>query len=273
MSKNRQILLCGGLMKHLFQNWTDSINIIKEQNINFPLHLHKTVELVLVAKGRVLLNLDGRDMILKEGDLSVIFPGQIHSYKSEDANSLLKIIIFNPFILKDFSKDFEHLHPQNPIIISENIDSIIYTAFDRLHNSKIPDDISVMTAWINLIIALIIKDLNLIKNSDIGEFDLLYKIIEYLSYNYKNPLSLGILARELHVNKYYLSHTFSNKLNMSFTEYLNRIRTDHAMQLLSSTDDSIEEIGYLSGFETQRTFNRVFKQNTGFTPKKYRSNN
>lgn len=258
-------------MKHFFQEWTDSINLITEHNINFPLHLHKTVELVLVEDGQVTMNLADSSYTLTKGDVAIIFPGQLHGYTSDSDTSMLRILIFNPLLFKEFFNEMEHQHPEIPFLHTEEADSDIYMAFDRLYGQDSDDNSQVKLAWIHLILALLMPNLTMTKNSDMGEADLLYRIIDYLSSHYTEHVTLDLLAKELHVNKYYLSHTFSDKLNSSFPDYLNHLRCDHAMMLLTSTNNSITEIGELSGFETQRTFNRVFKQITGMTPNEYRT--
>lgn len=88
-------------------------------------------------------------------------------------------------------------------------------------------------AWIQLIMAMILPKLKMIKNTDMGEYDLIYRIIDYLSSHYTEHVTLDDLAKELRVNKYYLSHTFWSKLNSGFPDYLNRLRCDHAQMLLS----------------------------------------
>lgn len=91
--------------------------------------------------------------------------------------------------------------------------------------------------WIQLIMAMILPKLKMIKNTDMGEYDLIYRIIDYLSSHYTEHVTLDDLAKELHVNKYYLSYTFWNKLNSGFPDYLNQLRCDHAQMLLSSTNE------------------------------------
>jgi len=258
-------------MKHFFQKWTDSVNLITEQNINFPLHLHQAVEIVLVAEGDIAVEVAGENHVLCKNDVAVIFPGQLHSYHTCTDNSTLRIIIFNPIILKDFFKELEHYRPEIPFLRSTEADADIYLAFDRLYRKDLDNHPAEKLAWIQLIMAMILPKLKMIKNTDMGEYDLIYRIIDYLSSHYTEHITLDDLAKELHVNKYYLSHTFSSKLNSSFPDYLNRLRCDHAQMLLSSTNEHIATVGELSGFETQRTFNRVFKLHTGMTPNEYRA--
>ncbi len=259
-------------MKHFFQNWTSSVNIITDENIDFPLHFHKTVELVLVTCGQIAINLNNNRYILNKNDIAIIFPGQLHSYETLSITSTLKIVIFDPSIVHMLSKDFLHCHPTNPVLRSGSIDKDIYLAFNRLHIDTTQTNFPAIHAWIQLILALIMPQLNINKNPDTGEADLVYRIIDYLSIHYTEHLSLDELAKELHVNKYYLSHAFSTKLYMSFTDYINRLRIDYAKNLLLTTDFNISYVGEQSGFETQRTFNRVFKKIVGTSPKEYRQN-
>ncbi|WP_047834533.1 helix-turn-helix domain-containing protein, partial [Robinsoniella sp. RHS] len=53
-------------------------------------------------------------------------------------------------------------------------------------------------------------------------------------------------------------------------EYLNNIRLDYAQYLTRSTNDTLTRIWMDAGFESQRTFNRVFKEKYGTSPKDYR---
>ena len=55
-----------------------------------------------------------------------------------------------------------------------------------------------------------------------------------------------------------------------FKRYLQILRVQKAKNLLSSTDLSVNEVLEQSGFFDQRTFNRVFKAVTDFTPLAYR---
>ena len=55
------------------------------------------------------------------------------------------------------------------------------------------------------------------------------------------------------------------------TSYVNGVRLNYAVSLLDSTNKPITEICFESGFESQRTFNRVFKERYKVTPSEYRT--
>ena len=78
------------------------------------------------------------------------------------------------------------------------------------------------------------------------------------------------LEQELHLNKYYISHLFSQTLGIRFNDYLHYLRISEACKLLRNTDYSITEIGDAVGYNTPRTFNRAFLKQTGTTPTEYR---
>ena len=56
---------------------------------------------------------------------------------------------------------------------------------------------------------------------------------------------------------------------MTPNEYINRLRINQAKELLTNTDMSVFEIAEAVGFSDQNYFGRVFKKQTGTSPKKY----
>jgi AraC-like DNA-binding protein len=79
------------------------------------------------------------------------------------------------------------------------------------------------------------------------------------------------VAETLQVNPTYLSREFARYFDdLSFGEYIRKLRIDKALQLLDTTTYSLGEIAYLTGFSDQSHFARIFKQHTGQRPSAYR---
>ena len=78
-------------------------------------------------------------------------------------------------------------------------------------------------------------------------------------------------VEDLGVSKYVLSRLFSKTFHRNFNQYLNAARLNYACHRLENTRDSITNICLDSGFESQRTFNRVFKERYKISPSDYRS--
>jgi YesN/AraC family two-component response regulator len=84
-------------------------------------------------------------------------------------------------------------------------------------------------------------------------------------------LSLQQASNELEINPAYLSREFSKYFdNLSFGDYIRKLRIDKAMKLMETTTYSLTEIAYLTGFSDQSHFNRIFKKKTGQNPSVYK---
>lgn len=84
-------------------------------------------------------------------------------------------------------------------------------------------------------------------------------------------LRLTEAAEALQVNPSYLSREFARYFdNLSFGEYIRKLRIEKALHLLATTAYTMGEIAYLTGFSDQSHFTRIFKQHTGQSPAAYR---
>ena len=57
-------------------------------------------------------------------------------------------------------------------------------------------------------------------------------------------------------------------MNISFTDFVNGLRIEHACSLLEN-DTNITETAFSSGFSSIRTFNRAFAKSMGMSPREY----
>jgi AraC-like DNA-binding protein len=86
-------------------------------------------------------------------------------------------------------------------------------------------------------------------------------------------LSLKEISESLNVHPSYLSREFSKYFdNMSFGDYIRKLRIEKSITLLHDPKYSLAEIAYLTGFSDQSHYNRIFKLHTGKSPSVYRKN-
>jgi len=63
-----------------------------------------------------------------------------------------------------------------------------------------------------------------------------------------------------------------SKEGVKYQDLLDKIKREHAIQLLEQSRISIIDITFLLGYSEQSAFNRAFKKWTGFAPGEYRQN-
>ena len=84
-------------------------------------------------------------------------------------------------------------------------------------------------------------------------------------------MTLDSLAQHVFVSSYYLSHLFRREMGVTFSDYLGKIRVEHAKGLLME-GISVEQTSERVGYHDSNYFIRIFKKNVGVTPAKYRKN-
>ena len=106
--------------------------------------------------------------------------------------------------------------------------------------------------------------------SEIRHSDTIYRVMEYIKSNFSRKVTLEDISSYVHLSPSHLSGLFRKETGQTISAYLSFVRIEKSKLLLSTTDTPIAQIGALCGFEDQSYFTRVFRQQTGLSPKKYR---
>lgn len=102
--------------------------------------------------------------------------------------------------------------------------------------------------------------------------DITGEALRYIDRNFSDPnISLNSVAEASNISANYLSALFSQKVGLSFVEYLTKKRMARARQLLRQTSKRSGEIAYEVGYKDPRYFSFVFKKTQGCTPSSYRT--
>ncbi|BDA77956.1 hypothetical protein LPTSP3_g08860 [Leptospira kobayashii] len=93
---------------------------------------------------------------------------------------------------------------------------------------------------------------------------------------YLNDLvSIHDLSERLAIPVHHVSMTINIELSQNFFQFINQYRIERAKLLLSNPkakDQNVLNIGLEAGFQSKASFNKTFKQFTGFTPSEFRKN-
>jgi AraC-like DNA-binding protein len=97
--------------------------------------------------------------------------------------------------------------------------------------------------------------------------------VEYIGGNYKKGVSLPECAAKIGYNASYFSRFFQKNMGVSFSKYVNVLKTEQAKWLLLTTTLPILDVCFESGFTDVGTFNRIFKQFVLESPSAFRKQN
>ncbi|WP_370390411.1 AraC family transcriptional regulator [uncultured Winogradskyella sp.] len=97
------------------------------------------------------------------------------------------------------------------------------------------------------------------------------KVFKHVNANFQNHISLDEIADVVSMTVPAFCRYFKKVTGKTFTKLVNEYRVVHATKLLSESQLSITDISYECGFNNFSHFNKIFKEITGKSASKYRS--
>ena len=252
-------------------------------------HTHDFYELMFIVKGVARHYLEGVNMeVIGTGDAYVMHPGRYHSYESLEGQPIeLVNVLFQLDRMKMDFRDLEGLPGFQTLFGKNDWDGnfphVRLDAKDLAHALSVVADIElemeelapgyeflVETKLRELIVFLSRKHSHVLEPKG-SHFLKLSELVVYMEQNLKENLRFEQLAELANMSPTSLRRVFQHSFSCSPRGYLQKLRIQKAMLLLASPDLSITEIAHSVGYNDSSYFSRVFKQETGETPKVYRS--
>ncbi len=101
---------------------------------------------------------------------------------------------------------------------------------------------------------------------------LVNSILAYINQNYADSqLSATAIARRFNISSKYMSQFIKSQTGRTYSEYLENVRLEHALQLLKKPDINVMQIANSVGFANQNTFYKAFKRVYKVSPSTWRS--
>lgn len=226
---------------------------------SFPQHFHRAFELLTVTAGHLNVIIDGRPETVGPNSAALIFPNQLHSFNSAEANRFA-ISIFAPEMVPDFST----LH-RGQVPTDNRLADADFTEYLKL------DSQLAQKSWLYQVLAQFETPARTYQRRiPSHQQQLLYKVIDFIEHHYESDCSLRLAAAALGYDYAYLSRTFSALLGTSYTAYLQEYRLTKATHLLDETSLPINQIATRAGFGSLHAFNETFHRYLEITPTIYR---
>lgn len=258
-------------MDAYFEIWRD-LNYDLHQsmavNNNIDPHFHSNIEMLYVMDGEIEVTVGSHRSTLGPGAIAISDSYDIHSYKTAE-HSLIRLLIIPLELAGSFLRISDGKTFATPFLVDGDSDKRIYNAMTEL--SKMDMTSLAAKGYIYVILGILSEKLTLVPRSkDAVDIGPIRNILLYLEQHFREPIQLSDLAKKFGYNKDYLSRLWSSTLKCGFKQYLGVLRARNAANLIRNSDDSISSIAYSSGFNSQRTFNRAFRELYNMTPAQYK---
>lgn len=250
-------------------------------------HAHEFIEIVYCYEGSGIQYIGGREYPMSRGTLVFLNYGQAHGYRATTDLHYYNILLMPAFLsetlintvdafallaLTAFS-DFQDVISNPPPVFK-------FTGRDMLEVEDLAERMereftrkeagyrTILYGYMTVLFTKIFRKMSLpVENSDVlvGR-EIAPEILDYIEQHCCERITLAELAQKSFYNPSYFSRIFKEYSGQSLTDYIHKKRIEHAVELLSTTDEPVEQIGMLVGYNDKKQFYRQFRQYTGETP-------
>lgn len=245
----------------------------------FIYHWHSAVEVLLGLSGETVAGIADRPYRLAAGDILLIPPGESHCLFPSAAEDTRLVLLFEPDALLPSPSFSESRQALSAIPLHSG-------SWDAGTAGSLRDCLFQMetafrqkrpgwkeeTAGLALLLAARLCRLPPAPPQEAlpRQDETLKAVLSYLSAHYTEPVTLSSCAAALGFTPAYLSSLFRAKTGAAFHRYLLNLRLKKAEWLLASTSLPAARVAEESGFASEKTFFRVFKEQYRTTPLQYR---
>ena len=253
------------------------------------LHQHNFHEIMIVIGGVALHHMDDLHESISMGDVFVIPPGHPHGYEVEEnqgvqvlnvlfdfdelginLRDLKKIPGFHALFSVKSTRRFEPHLKLNATDLA-HVNSIVEEIEEAQESLVAGSEFCCETKLRELILFLSRRYSNVVTQGGNKNMVKLGDVISYMEKNYREDLRFEDLAAAAHLAPTTLRRLFHESFGCSPMAYLQQLRVKKAMLLLADPTKSVGDIAFAIGFNDSGYFTRIFKKETGETPREFRA--
>lgn len=255
------------------------------------LHYHDFAEFSFTLEGGGTLTANGSTYRLEPGTATFLLPQHLHESKCDDGKPMHKYgSLFDIHLLGDLARDRElsalllAVGTELPCCVrldeaqTERMRGICAELLAESKSAGTVGRKNMIRAKLTEALLLFLRRAAAAKEAAVRSGGggkpgdpTFWSILSYLHIHYRQSVSLQQLARQFRVSVPFISRGFKRHKGTSYLGYVHELRMKHAASLLISTEMSIADIAVEVGFDSFRSFSRVFRDTFGLTPSDFRA--
>ena len=239
---------------------------------------HDFFSLILFEKADGKHVIDDREYPIKEMQLHMIFPGQVHYWNYSGTTNIYQIFVNGEIFerLEGFMEFPVWVYKKKPVIDLElkEFQGLVHEFKDIRDELKFPSPVmnEIIYSKMKIIARNISREIH--KNAeylDIYEsHPVLFDFMILLTRDYRFQRTKKYYADQLGVNANYLNILCKKYLDRTATEIIQAHTVEKIRSRLERTDDPLKDIAFDFGFQNYGHFAGFIKKYTGLSPKMIR---
>lgn len=226
----------------------------------------------LVTEGQAVFEHMGQAVQLRQGSVFLRRHKQPYRfYKTGPDELALTMVMFDPSIEPLWNRLIEPDCIAVQLCNTTKVIELADTFFDLLNRNperRIERANAFAPFFLETVMAEKLQDVN--EGNPAKE--LAEKCRHYLHENFSRIRKMDAVARACHISRNHLYALFQTHIQMTPKEYLDRLKTSAAADLLAQTDWTMEHIAEETGYADAPTFSKAFKRRNGVSPAEWRQN-
>ncbi len=251
---------------------------------SFPSHWHNAAEFAVIRKDHCRYRIGDTEYDLMCNDILMIWPRELHEIirVPKDGSVFVQFssdILENNLDLVAATRFLTGCHVISSAREPELAQKIngIFERIREIYHSRQSFSETRCKQCIYEILLLVGDYVMREKKEEIGSerfsdtsWEYIRRACSYIAEHAAEDISQSEVAGKTGLSPYYFSKLFKEYTQMTFPAYLARIRVQSATTLLSDRHLSITECAFNAGFQSTTTFNKLFREITGYSPREFR---
>lgn len=234
-------------------------------------HCHNEIELIYVDSGKLQATIDYQDSEFSAGDVIVINSNTVHSLKGENARYLS--VHFSYVFFKAFFDSFENYdynlkegsqERREMMFLMQKLLAIEQNTFDEYSALK---KYSMLLKMLRLLLTRCRREKQPAvydKNRSVESDAIAVK--NYVEVNFRRKIMIAEIAELLHYDPNQITPYFKKLTGKRFTDYINQVRAEHALEDYLTYDIPVGEAALKNGFCHYNFFSKACNKFYGASP-------
>ncbi len=240
-------------------------------------HYHTFHKIIFLLAGRTGYAIEGERYDLRPGDFVLVGRGSIHRPEAERGVFYERVILYlSPEYLSrpragdcDLGACFARAQSDFHYVYHSAATDRIRSLLQALEEAEGEQEFGAELLRQSLLIQLMVEvnrvtSRNRYITAAAGDSKIV-SILQYLSLNLTEPLSIDDIAERFYISKYHMMRRFKEETGYTIHSYVAEKRLLLARQLLQS-GQSVTEACYRSGYQDYSTFSRAYRKRFGASP-------